>query len=102
VSIQTVTLDEFATADADPDEWTSWQRHRLDIQLCETAREIFWDGRDRESYSCPTCGAEDTVFEVHHCDGDRLNNHPINLIAICKRCIETSTAAALRYSEYRR
>lgn len=36
------------------------------------------------------CGHEaqglDREFDVHHIDGDWLNNHPFNLVAICHRC----------------
>jgi len=53
--------------------------------LCarETARERVeeLEGRDE----CVACGATDGV-EVHHIDGDVLNNHPMNLIPLCHNC----------------
>ena len=48
-----------------------------------TARNIVddLDGRD----SCLNCG-DGPYVEVHHIDGDMLNNHPMNLAPLCYPC----------------
>lgn len=58
-------------------------RQRLSIKARATAREIVeeLDGRDE----CVSCGSTGYV-EVHHIDGDWLNNHPMNLAPVCHRC----------------
>ena len=61
-------------------------RQRLLIRCRDTARKRFWRQHDRESYCCPICGYDGEALEVHHRDGDPLNNHLVNLIAICNRC----------------
>lgn len=38
----------------------------------------------RYNYRCSECGYG--YLEVHHIDGDRLNNNPENLITLCRRC----------------
>ena len=38
----------------------------------------------RDNYRCSECGYG--YLEVHHIDGDRLNNNPENLITLCRRC----------------
>lgn len=58
-------------------------RQRLSIKARATAREIIeeLDGRDE----CVSCGSTGYV-EVHHIDGDWLNNHPMNLAPLCYPC----------------
>jgi len=58
-------------------------RQRLAIKSRETAREIVedLDGRDE----CLSCGYTGYI-EVHHIDGDWLNNHPLNLAPLCRAC----------------
>lgn len=49
----------------------------------------FWESRNREEYHCPKCGrGVDDIdrFEVHHIDRNPLNGHPLNLVALCRRC----------------
>ncbi|MDS0258529.1 HNH endonuclease [Haloarcula sp. S1CR25-12] len=60
-------------------------RFRLRNKSRAQAREWYWNEYDRDSYECPTCGG-DGPFDVHHRDGDPLNNHPLNLVAICWLC----------------
>jgi len=45
-------------------------------------RRAAFDAHGRE---CAECGVTDNL-EVHHRDGDPLNNHLINLIGLCYRC----------------
>ena len=38
---------------------------------------------------CERCGAPNTqgsYLTVHHLDGNRANNHPANLVALCQKC----------------
>lgn len=54
------------------------------------ARQHFWEKHDRDSYTCPDCGrTEDEVaytFEVHHKNGEPMDNRPENHIALCRTC----------------
>jgi 5-methylcytosine-specific restriction endonuclease McrA len=57
------------------------------------SRKIIYD---RAGNRCELCPAENkkahwktgsqVVLTVHHIDGDIINNHPKNLIALCQRC----------------
>lgn len=58
-------------------------RQRLKIKSRETARDVVDEREGRDE--CHACGATDSV-EVHHRDGDWLNNHPLNLTPLCHRC----------------
>lgn len=60
-------------------------RERLRMRSRAAARRRFWAEHDRDEYECPGCGS-DGPFEVHHRDGDWLNNHPLNLIGVCHGC----------------
>jgi len=60
-------------------------RRRLRIKARRTARELYWSEFQKDSAECVSCGTSDNL-EVHHRDGDVLNNHIINLIAVCNRC----------------
>lgn len=54
------------------------------------ARESYWQTHDRDSYHCPDCGrSEDEItgkFEVHHKNGQPLDNRPENRVALCRLC----------------
>lgn len=54
------------------------------------ARESYWETHDRDSYECPDCGrTEDEIrgsFEVHHKNGEPLDNRPENRVALCRVC----------------
>lgn len=55
----------------------------------DRARELFWSEHDRDEYDCPDCGRgieRVSEFDVHHKDGDPLNNSRENLVALCHRC----------------
>ena len=58
-------------------------RTRLKIESRRSAREIVdgLEGRDE----CMVCGYNGHI-EVHHIDGDWLNNHPLNLVPLCHKC----------------
>lgn len=58
-------------------------RDRLRIRMRDKARMKIdeLEGRDE----CLNCGATSAI-EVHHIDGDWLNNHPMNLVPICHQC----------------
>jgi hypothetical protein len=54
------------------------------------ARELFWEENDRKSYVCPDCGrTEDEIngkFEVHHKNGEPMDNRPENHVGLCRLC----------------
>lgn len=54
------------------------------------ARESYWEAHDRDTYECPDCGrGEDEIkgrFEVHHKNGEPLDNRPENRVALCRVC----------------
>ena len=58
----------------------------LSIKARETAREIYWSEFDKTTHACGYCGRDHVPLDVHHRDGDWLNNHPMNLTALCKNC----------------
>lgn len=71
--------------------WHSWSvRRRLKVKTRTRHRRRFWDRRDKRTYECPSCGCsyEDAgrEWEVHHKDGDALNGHIFNLVALCHTC----------------
>jgi len=54
------------------------------------ARQKYWNENDRDSYECPDCRrSEDEIigtFEVHHKNGEPLDNTPDNHVALCRVC----------------
>jgi hypothetical protein len=54
------------------------------------ARERYWEENDRDSYNCPDCGrTEEGIegsFEVHHINGEPLDNRVENHVALCRLC----------------
>jgi len=54
------------------------------------ARERYWEENGRDSYKCPDCGrTEDEIdgsFEVHHINGEPLDNRVENHVALCRLC----------------
>jgi nucleoside 2-deoxyribosyltransferase len=54
------------------------------------ARERFWEENNRDQYYCPDCDRlENEVhgkFEVHHKNGEPLDNRPENHVALCRLC----------------
>lgn len=54
------------------------------------ARKSYWTKHDRESYECPDCGrVEDEIegrFEVHHKNGEPMDNRPENRVGLCRAC----------------
>lgn len=65
-------------------------RRKLKIKTRNRHRERFWERHDRRSYECPSCGCDydgaGREWEVHHKDGDALNGHIFNLVALCHSC----------------
>lgn len=50
---------------------------------------IAWRVKYAAGGRCERCGAESSFrawLTVHHLDGDRGNNHPANLVALCQSC----------------
>lgn len=54
------------------------------------ARDLYWQENDRASYQCPDCDrSEDEIlgkFEVHHKNGEAMDNRPENHIGLCRLC----------------
>lgn len=54
------------------------------------ARQSYWEDHDRATYECPDCGrTEDELrhgFEVHHKNGEPMDNRPENRVALCRPC----------------
>lgn len=83
---------------------TATPRERLYAEARHTARQRFWGDRDRDAYACDGCGTTDDRLEVHHRDGNALNNHPLNLVAVCRRChraVHRAEATADNLDEWR-
>jgi hypothetical protein len=55
----------------------------LGVKSRARARERYWNRYDRESHACASCGRENVPLEVHHRDGDYLNNQLVNLVPVC-------------------
>jgi len=62
------------------------QRSELRRKTCRDARESFWSRYDKDSYECPICGVADARFDVHHRNGDWLDQRSLNLYAVCATC----------------
>lgn len=59
------------------------------IEARKEAREVYWAEYDRDGRQCPDCRRtweEAGGFDVHHIDGDPLNNELLNLVALCQPC----------------
>jgi len=54
------------------------------------ARERYWEENDRSEYTCPDCGRKESEisewFEVHHKNGEPMDNRPENHVALCPAC----------------
>jgi len=54
------------------------------------ARQRYWEENNRDSYSCPDCGRSESqivgAFEVHHKNGEPMDNRPKNHVALCRVC----------------
>ncbi|SEH40108.1 hypothetical protein SAMN05192561_101591 [Halopenitus malekzadehii] len=64
---------------------SKWKRRSRKI-----AREMYWEKHERGAYECPDCGRQEeqllNTFEVHHKDGQPMDNRPENHIALCRPC----------------
>lgn len=54
------------------------------------ARSVFWGRHEKDTYNCPDCGRGGgslvSGFEVHHKNGNPMDNSPENLVALCRTC----------------
>lgn len=57
----------------------------LQIKGRHRARERYWGFYDKEDHDCQACG-RDRPLDVHHKDGDPLNNELVNLVGLCHFC----------------
>lgn len=49
----------------------------------------FWGPREKKGYRCLDCGRtreEAEAIDVHHLDESHINDHPDNLVGLCRRC----------------
>ena len=79
-------------------------RQKLKIKTRNRHRRRFFEHVSIETYVCPSCGFDypdsgTDVWEVHHRDGDALNGHPVNLVALCHRCHKRTHAAVRTKAE---
>jgi len=65
-------------------------RNKFKNKSRKLARQHFWEKHNREEYTCPDCGRkEDELsysFEVHHINGEPMDNRPENHVALCRTC----------------
>lgn len=54
----------------------------------EFSKELKSKIRFRDNFTCRFCGKREgeKVLDVHHVDFDKTNNHPSNLITLCRSC----------------
>ena len=57
----------------------------LRTKLTRSASRRFWRKHDREASVCVVCGVDEPL-EVHHRDGNPLNQHAYNLVTVCHSC----------------
>ena len=50
------------------------------------------------NFKCVVCNGNPDNFEVHHKDGDALNNDPFNLFPLCKACHKGAHSGKFKYS----
>ena len=64
------------------------QQHKISHR--KIAREVYWDMYDPAEYNCPDCGRTERElkrgFEIHHLNGDPLDNRLENLVGLCRLC----------------
>ncbi len=84
---------------------TSELRFQLKRRARNTARKRSESLGDER---CVNCGSSEGV-EIHHRDGDWLNNHPMNLIPCCHGChmrahrvYDINRRIELMYNEFER
>ena len=74
-------------------KYSSWEEYKKNLhKLSSLARHKYGftnklkqEIKNRDSNTCQECGKTDDL-EVHHIDGNRLNNDPENLLTLCKKC----------------
>lgn len=81
-------FDQHETAQREDSEiWNdrdTKNRHRA------LARKMFWKAHDQASYQCPDCDRRKAdllrPFEIHHKNGDPMDNSETNLVGLCRPC----------------
>jgi 5-methylcytosine-specific restriction endonuclease McrA len=58
------------------------------IKARDRGRKRYWEFYDEDEHACQSCG-KDVPLEIHHKDGDPLNNELVNLVALCRSCHRT-------------
>lgn len=68
----------------------AWKGGVADWEYAPEWKRIARGIRCRDSWTCQLCGEQrqrwGKLLHVHHIDGDKLNNDPLNLISVCFAC----------------